>query len=78
MDKYFPRSNEFIPERWLKSCPAHDLPADVTRNHHPFASLPFGYGKRMCLGRRFADLEIQTLLAKVKYYIMYKISLQSS
>lgn len=66
LDKYFPRSNEFIPERWLKSCPAaEDLPADVTTNHHPFASLPFGYGKRMCLGRRFADLEIQTLLAKV-------------
>lgn len=65
LDKYFPRSKEFIPERWLKSCP-RDLPVDVTTNHHPFASLPFGYGKRMCLGRRFADLEIQTLVAKVR------------
>lgn len=24
-----------------------------------------GYGARMCLGRRFADLEMQILLAKV-------------
>lgn len=35
---------------------------------HPFASLPYGYGARMCLGRRFADLEMQILLAKVSNY----------
>ncbi|XP_026681996.1 probable cytochrome P450 49a1 [Diaphorina citri] len=55
-DKYFHKAKEFLPERWLKSnkCP-----------FHPFASLPFGYGRRMCLGRRFADLEIQTLITKI-------------
>uniref|UniRef100_A0A8D9A7N3 Probable cytochrome P450 301a1, mitochondrial n=1 Tax=Cacopsylla melanoneura TaxID=428564 RepID=A0A8D9A7N3_9HEMI len=55
-DKYFPNAQQFLPERWLKSnkCP-----------FHPFASLPFGYGRRMCLGRRFADLEIQTLITKI-------------
>ncbi|KAJ8940447.1 hypothetical protein NQ318_007148 [Aromia moschata] len=57
-EEYFPKSKEFLPERWLKSCP-------FSRECHPFASLPFGFGKRMCLGRRFADLELQTLLAKV-------------
>ncbi|XP_018568698.1 probable cytochrome P450 49a1 [Anoplophora glabripennis] len=57
-EEYFPRSKEFLPERWLKSSP-------FFKEHHPFASLPFGFGKRMCLGRRFADLELQTLLAKV-------------
>nr|XP_023012009.1 probable cytochrome P450 49a1 [Leptinotarsa decemlineata] len=59
LEQYFPRSKEFLPERWLKSCP-------FSKEQHPFASLPFGFGKRMCLGRRFADLEMQTALAKYK------------
>ncbi|XP_074037564.1 cytochrome P450 301B1 [Leptinotarsa decemlineata] len=58
LEQYFPRSKEFLPERWLKSCP-------FSKEQHPFASLPFGFGKRMCLGRRFADLEMQTALAKI-------------
>nr|QZM07455.1 cytochrome P450 monooxygenase CYP301B1 [Lasioderma serricorne] len=61
LERYFPKSEEFIPERWLKG----DKNQSVCSNHHPFASLPFGFGRRMCLGRRFADLELQTLIAKV-------------
>ncbi|XP_049791348.1 probable cytochrome P450 301a1, mitochondrial [Schistocerca nitens] len=53
-ERYFPQAGRFQPERWLQS-----------RTHHPFASLPFGYGRRMCLGRRFADLEIQMVIAKM-------------
>ncbi|XP_073994660.1 probable cytochrome P450 49a1 [Rhodnius prolixus] len=55
-DKYFDDSHEFRPERWLKSC---------GKAYHPYASLPFGHGRRMCLGKRFADLEIQTVIAKI-------------
>lgn len=58
-EQYFKRSREFLPERWLKL-------DRITPEHHAFASLPFGFGKRMCLGKRFAELEIQTVLAKVK------------
>jgi cytochrome P450 family 49 subfamily A len=32
---------------------------------HPFVSLPFGYGRRTCIGRRFAEAELNILLAKV-------------
>ncbi|XP_067000510.2 probable cytochrome P450 49a1 [Anabrus simplex] len=62
LDKYFPEASRFLPERWLKSCPQEKVHG---RTHHPFASLPFGYGRRMCLGRRFAELEIQTVIAKM-------------
>lgn len=53
---------KFEPERWLKSestCPVHQ------KKIHPYVSLPFGYGRRSCLGRRLAETELNILLAKV-------------
>jgi cytochrome P450 family 49 subfamily A len=67
LEHYFPQPNQFLPERWLKICNEHKQ----AQNHHPFASLPFGYGRRMCLGRRFADLEIQTVIAKVGHHVIF-------
>nr|AIW79956.1 cytochrome P450 CYP301B1 [Nilaparvata lugens] len=63
-DKYFANAAKFEPERWLKA---------RSEAHHAFASLPFGFGRRMCLGRRFADLELETLLVKIlkSYRIEY-------
>ncbi|KAF4523554.1 hypothetical protein B566_EDAN012002 [Ephemera danica] len=58
-EEYFPQSSKFLPERWLKntgSCPVH--------KPHPFAMLPFGYGKRKCVGMRFATLEMESLIAR--------------
>ena len=57
MEQYVTDAKTFKPMRWLKESSDESL--------HPFASLPYGHGARMCLGRRFADLEIQVLLAKV-------------
>lgn len=62
LEKYFPQSDEFLPERWLN---------DQDGVRHAFASLPFGYGRRMCLGRRFADLEIIIVISKILQF--YKI-----
>ncbi|PSN46858.1 putative cytochrome P450 301a1 [Blattella germanica] len=59
MEEYVNRASEFLPERWLKNS------GESNYRIHPFASLPYGHGARMCLGRRFADLEIQILLAKL-------------
>lgn len=56
-EEYFSNASEFLPERWMRRSP--------NKRHHAFASLPFGYGKRMCLGRRFAELEIHTVIYKM-------------
>jgi cytochrome P450 len=57
-EDYVSDATEFKPERWMKT-------EDNDRYLHKFASLPYGHGSRMCLGRRFADLEMQILLAKL-------------
>ncbi|XP_037023065.2 25-hydroxyvitamin D-1 alpha hydroxylase, mitochondrial isoform X5 [Artibeus jamaicensis] len=51
----FPEPNAFRPARWLGEGPTP----------HPFASLPFGFGKRSCMGRRLAELELQMALAQI-------------
>ncbi|XP_011781367.1 PREDICTED: 25-hydroxyvitamin D-1 alpha hydroxylase, mitochondrial [Colobus angolensis palliatus] len=52
----FPEPNSFRPARWLGEGPT---------TPHPFASLPFGFGKRSCMGRRLAELELQMALAQI-------------
>ncbi|XP_050442823.1 probable cytochrome P450 301a1, mitochondrial [Adelges cooleyi] len=56
MEEYVTDCTQFKPERWMKQS---------TGYIHPFASLPYGHGPRMCLGRRFADLEMQVFIAKL-------------
>ena len=53
----FENALEFLPERWLRS--------EGNSKMDAFASIPFGHGVRMCLGRRLAELELQILLAKI-------------
>ena len=56
-EKYFPRPEEFIPERWARDKPMGPI--------HPFAALPFGAGTRMCIGRRIAEQEMYIFLSRV-------------
>lgn len=53
-ERNFEQADKFLPERWLRGCPQH-------HQAHPFAFIPFGHGARMCIGRRFAELEVQIL-----------------
>jgi hypothetical protein len=62
IEENFPSPAQFLPERWLKS---GQCPATARKKIHPFVSLPFGYGRRTCIGRRFAEAELHILLAKV-------------
>lgn len=54
----FPDPQKFYPDRWLNR---------ATQTHNPFTVLPFGFGVRMCIGRRFAEMEMYTALAKLVY-----------
>ncbi|XP_013186813.2 cytochrome P450 CYP12A2 isoform X1 [Amyelois transitella] len=67
-DKFFPRAKEFLPERWLvdKSDPLY------YGNAHPMTSSPFGFGIRSCIGRRIAELEIETFVEKLLRSIKVK------
>nr|QLI62175.1 cytochrome P450 26 [Streltzoviella insularis] len=61
MESEFPRPTEFIPERWIAE---KDDPLYYGKAH-PFAFSPFGFGARSCIGRRIAELEVETFLARV-------------
>jgi cytochrome P450 len=50
-DKYFKNAKEFIPERW-----------DDAKDPG-FCYSPFGVGKRSCIGRRFAEIEMMYVLS---------------
>lgn len=54
-DENFWNPEEYLPERWL----------EVREPHTPSLVAPFGRGKRMCPGKRFVELELNVLLAKV-------------
>ena len=53
--RYFTTPEKFVPSRWLREKEAI----------HPFSSLPFGFGPRMCYGRRIAELELYLMLVQV-------------
>lgn len=57
----YQQTDEFIPERWLKS----DNSIESAKSAHPFTYMPFGFGPRMCIGRRFAELELETLMMRI-------------
>lgn len=60
--EYFPKTDEFIPERWIKGDPLYE----ETKMHgnNPFVYQPFGFGPRSCIGRRFAEMEILAILSR--------------
>ncbi|XP_055698585.1 probable cytochrome P450 12a4, mitochondrial [Phlebotomus papatasi] len=63
-DKYFDKPYEFKPERWIRP-PNSKMTCPVNATSHPFSYLPFGFGIRMCVGRRFAEMEIESLVSRL-------------
>ncbi|GFS02391.1 cytochrome P450 10-like [Elysia marginata] len=66
----FPKADQFLPERWLRSSDSRKLPHATS----PLACLQFGYGPRNCIGRRFAEQLIY--LAVIKTIQSAKITVE--
>ncbi|XP_063625405.1 probable cytochrome P450 301a1, mitochondrial isoform X2 [Cydia splendana] len=52
----FDDANRFYPERWLK---------EESSDYHAFASIPFGYGARKCLGQSMAEAMMSLLTVQI-------------
>ena len=66
-DKYFQDPLSYKPERWLReeSGSSSSSSSSSDGRGNPFIILPFGFGPRMCIGRRFAEQEIYIGLIKM-------------
>lgn len=69
-EELFQDAHSFKPERWL--CDKKNAALEVKS---AFASIPFGFGTRMCIGRRIAELEMYVLLTRLvqEFHIKYPI-----
>lgn len=56
-EKYFERPTEFLPERWNRDRPLGQI--------HPYSSIPFSFGKRMCIGKRIAMQEMSAFIIRL-------------
>ncbi|XP_065349171.1 probable cytochrome P450 301a1, mitochondrial isoform X1 [Cloeon dipterum] len=56
--EHFREPEKFIPERWIRG-------HEQEEKANPFVTLPFGHGARKCIGMRFAQLEMEIILAKM-------------
>ena len=53
----YPNSHAFIPERFLND--------DGSLKPNNIEHIAFGFGRRICVGRHFADTSVWTVIAKV-------------
>ena len=56
------KPHEFWPYRYLNE----------GQRLHPYLSLPFGFGPRMCIGRRLAEMSMQILLYRISQNLYVK------
>lgn len=57
-EEHFEDAEKFYPERWLVPNAGEGVEA--------FACIPFGYGKKSCLAKEMAEMQIGLLLCKVR------------
>ncbi|XP_001607634.2 cytochrome P450 315a1, mitochondrial [Nasonia vitripennis] len=56
----FPRADEFLPQRWLRS-----EKGEFQGVINPNATLPFAMGARSCIGRKLAEVQMSLTMAEL-------------
>jgi hypothetical protein len=64
--RFFKNPDQFLPERFSRNGDS----MDEIKNIHPYATLPFGIGTRSCIGKRFAEIEMYIITAKVCLHLI--------
>ncbi|XP_053984395.1 ecdysone 20-monooxygenase isoform X1 [Hylaeus volcanicus] len=54
-EENFKDADKYMPDRWL----------NPVTPHSPLVVAPFGFGRRICPGKRFVELALQLILAKI-------------
>ncbi|KAH8371907.1 hypothetical protein KR093_009269 [Drosophila rubida] len=72
-ERYYPQAKEFLPERWLRE-QSGESEKLVAGNPSPFIYLPFGFGPRMCVGKRIVDMEMEITVSNLvrNFNVEYK------
>lgn len=61
---HYSQPEKFIPERWLRQ--NENVSAECpSKSSHPFALIPFGFGPRMCVGKRIVELEMEVAITQI-------------
>jgi len=73
---YVDEPDQFKPERWDSDqvLKRKGTPKEII--DHPLLAKPFGYGSRMCIGARLAEVELKMALAKLT--LDWKVSLDAN
>ncbi|CAL1542572.1 unnamed protein product, partial [Lymnaea stagnalis] len=61
--EYFEKPETYMPERWLKQ--PITIGEKILKRRQSIITMPFGFGKRNCVGRRLAEQQINLALIKV-------------
>lgn len=67
-ERYFPRAQEYVPDRWLASDPQWKDQLNIAQR----AFHPFSLGARKCIGQTMAYSELTLALAKLVWYFDFR------
>lgn len=68
-ERNFTEAKRFIPDRWIPTssfCSQSPKPI-----HTPSLVCPFGWGRRLCPGKRFSQLELLMVISKVRALLIF-------
>lgn len=64
-EKYFPEADKFNPDRWIRSTENSQYKM-VT---DPYATLPYSFGSRACIGKKLAHAQLIMTIGKVSVQV---------